>query len=77
MEDTFYKKVQDALDTVRPYLVADGGNVELVDVKDDGIVEVRLQGACGTCPMAQLTLRMGIERELKRQVPEVQEVISL
>jgi len=77
MEDTLYKKVQDALDSVRPYLVADGGNVELIDVKDDGIVEVQLEGACGTCPMAQLTLRMGIERELKRQVPEVQEVISL
>ncbi|NIA29789.1 MAG: NifU family protein [Calditrichaeota bacterium] len=77
MEDTLYKKVQDALDSVRPYLVADGGNVELVDVKDDGIVEVRLEGACGTCPMAQVTLRMGIERELKRQVPEIQEVISL
>jgi Fe-S cluster biogenesis protein NfuA len=77
MEDTLFKKVQDALDNVRPYLVADGGNVELIDVKDDGVVELKLQGACGTCPMAQLTLRMGIERELKRQVPEVQEVISL
>ncbi len=77
MEDTLFKKVQDALDNVRPYLVADGGNVELINVKDDGVVEVKLQGACGTCPMAQLTLRMGIERELKRQVPEVQEVISI
>jgi len=77
MENRLYKKVQDALDSVRPYLVADGGNVELINVKDDGIVEVKLQGACGACPMAQLTLQMGIERELKRQVPEVQEVISL
>ena len=57
--------------------MADGGNVELIDVGEDGIVSVKLQGACGTCPMAQLTLKMGIEKELKRQIPEVKEVVSV
>ena len=76
MSENILKDVEAALETVRPYLIADGGNVELVDVKD-GVVKVKLQGACGTCPMAQMTLRMGIEKELKKQVPEVKEVISV
>ena len=69
-------KVEEALDSVRPMLMADGGNVELVAI-EDGVVKVKLKGACGTCPMAQMTLRMGIERELKRQVPEVVEVVAV
>ena len=77
MEDNLQKKVSDVLDTIRPMLMADGGNVELIDVAEDGIVSVKLQGACGTCPMAQLTLKMGIEKELKRQIPEVKEVVSV
>lgn len=76
MSDDIRKNVEAALETVRPYLIADGGNVELVDVKD-GVVKVKLQGACGTCPMAQMTLRMGIEKELKKQVPEITEVLSV
>ena len=76
MSENILKDVEAALDTVRPYLIADGGNVELVEV-EDGVVKVKLQGACGTCPMAQMTLRMGIERELKKQVPEIKEVISV
>jgi len=67
------EKVQEVLDQLRPKLQADGGDVELVDVKD-GIVQVRLQGACKGCPMSQLTLKMGIERLLKEQIPEVTEV---
>ena len=77
MEENLVKKVSAVLDTIRPMLMADGGNVELVDVAEDGIVSVKLQGACGTCPMAQLTLKMGIEKELKRQIPEVKEVVSV
>ena len=69
-------KVEEALDSVRPMLMADGGNVDLVSV-EDGVVKVKLKGACGTCPMAQMTLKMGIERELKRQVPEVTEVVAV
>jgi Fe-S cluster biogenesis protein NfuA len=71
------EKVEAALNKVRPALVADGGNVELVDVDKNGIVKVRLTGACGGCPMSQLTLKMGIERILKKEVPEVKEVIAL
>ena len=69
-------KVEAALAKVRPNLQADGGDVELVDVKD-GVVKVRLVGACGGCPMATMTLRNGIERILKEQVPEVKQVISV
>ena len=69
------EKVKAALDLIRPALQADGGDVELVDVKD-GIVKVKLTGACGGCPMATMTLKKGIERILKEQVPEVKEVVS-
>ena len=68
------KNVAKALETIRPYLKADGGDVELVDVTDDGIVKVRLTGACGGCPMSQLTLANGIERSLKEAVPSVKKV---
>jgi Fe-S cluster biogenesis protein NfuA len=67
-------KVALALEKIRPALQADGGDVELVEVSDDGVVKVRLKGACGGCPMSQLTLRMGIERILKKDVPEVKTV---
>jgi Fe-S cluster biogenesis protein NfuA len=70
-------KVEAALNKVRPSLKADGGDVELVDVGADGVVKVKLTGACGGCPMSQLTLKMGIERILKKEVPEVEEVVSI
>lgn len=69
------EKVEAALARIRPALQADGGDVELIDV-DEGVVSVRLTGACGGCPMATMTLRNGIERLLKEQVPEVREVIA-
>jgi len=68
------EKVEKALEGIRPALQADGGNVELVDVTEDGIVKVRLIGACGCCPMSTRTLKMGIEQRLKEVVPEVKEV---
>ncbi len=71
------EKVEAALDKIRPQLQADGGGVELVDVDDNGIVRVKLTGACGGCPMAQMTLKQGIERVLKMQVPEVKSVESI
>jgi len=70
------ERVEEALMRIRPALRADGGNVELVDVKD-GVVQVRLAGACGSCPMAQMTLKHGIERAVKEAVPEVKEVIAV
>lgn len=69
-------KVEAVLDEIRPNLMADGGDVQLVDVKD-GVVTVRLLGACGGCPMATMTLRQGIERTLKEQVPEVKKVVGI
>lgn len=69
-------KVEEALKEVRPMLEADGGNVELVSVTDDGKVTLRLTGACGSCPMSQMTLKMGVERILKKRVPEIKEVVS-
>jgi Fe-S cluster biogenesis protein NfuA len=71
------EKVQDVLELVRPALQADGGDVELVDVTDDGIVSVRLTGACGSCPMSTMTLKMGIERTLRDKLPEVKEVVQV
>jgi len=69
------EKIEAAIDRVRPALQADGGDVELVEVKD-GVVSVRLTGACGGCPMATMTLRNGIERIIKEEVPEVKEVVA-
>ena len=70
------EKVKAALEQIRPALQADGGDVELVDVKD-GTVRVKLTGACGGCPMATMTLKKGIERILKERVPEVKEVVAV
>ncbi len=71
------EKVEAALNKIRPMLQADGGNVELVDVTPDGVVKVRLVGACGGCPMSQMTLKAGIEKTLKQEVPEVKEVVAV
>ena len=71
------EKVEKALKEIRPYLQADGGDVELVDVTPDGVVKVRLTGACGGCPMSEMTLKMGVEKQIKKRVSEVKEVISL
>ena len=65
--------VENVLDEMRPYLMADGGNVELVEI-DGPIVRVRLQGACGSCPSSTMTLKMGIERRLREMIPEIAEV---
>ena len=71
------EKIQAAIDKIRPMLQADGGDVELVDVSDAGVVQVRLQGACKGCPMSQMTLKNGIERIIKQEVPEVTTVESV
>jgi Fe-S cluster biogenesis protein NfuA len=71
------EKVKKALDGIRGSLQADGGDVQLVSVGADGVVRVRLVGACAGCPMSQMTLKNGIERFLKKEVPEVKEVVSV
>ncbi len=70
------ERVEAALAKVRPYLLADGGDVELVSISD-GVVKLRLTGACKGCPMATMTLRHGIERILRKEVPEIKEVIAV
>ncbi|MGO9409359.1 MAG: NifU family protein [Spirochaetia bacterium] len=71
------ERVQEVIDEIRPMLQADGGDVELVEVSEDGVVKVRLTGACGGCPMSQVTLSQGIESRLKASVPEVTRVESV
>jgi len=71
-----WEQVESVLDEIRPNLMADGGNVQLIDVSN-GIVKVKLTGACGGCPMATMTLRQGIERKLKEEVPEVKKVVGI
>ncbi|MBD2162053.1 NifU family protein [Limnothrix sp. FACHB-881] len=67
------ENVETTLDELRPYLMADGGNVQLVEI-DGPVVKLRLQGACGSCPSSAMTLRMGIERRLKEVIPEIAEI---
>ena len=74
---TLKEQVESALDKVRPSLQADGGDVQLVDMDDDGVVKVKLMGACSGCPMSQMTLKMGIEKVLKQNIPEISRVESV
>jgi len=71
------EKVQDAINRIRPNLQADGGDVSLVEVTEDGVVKVKLLGACHGCPMSQMTLKMGIQKYLQKEVPGVKEVVSV
>ncbi len=70
------EKIEEVLNQIRPSLVRDGGNITLIDATD-GIVKVKLTGACGGCPMATMTLKQGVERVLKEKVPEVKEVVAV
>ena len=74
MDDKMREKVKAVLDEIRPALQADGGDVELVDVTKEGVVRVRLVGACAGCPMSTMTLALGIERALKERVPDIKRV---
>lgn len=68
------EKIEKALEKIRPMLMADGGDVKLIEVSPDGMVKLKLTGACGSCPMSQMTLKMGIEQALKEEVPEIKGV---
>ncbi len=76
-EESIKQRVAAVVETIRPIIQADGGDLELVDVTEDGVVQVRLHGACVGCPGAQMTLKMGVERNLKEKVPEVSEVVCV
>ncbi|MGM0650726.1 MAG: NifU family protein [Bacteroidota bacterium] len=71
------EKIKKSIEEVRPYLQADGGDISLVNVTDDYVVEVQLLGACGSCPFSVQTLKLGVEEKLKQDVPEVKEVVSV
>ncbi len=71
------ERVKEVLEMVKPMLQQDGGDVELIDVLPDGTVKVKLTGACGHCPMSQMTLKMGIEQFLKKEIPDIKEVVAV
>ena len=75
--DTLYRKVQEALDTIRPYLEADGGNVEVIEITEENILKIELKGACKTCTMSHMTMKSGIEETIRRAVPEIKHIISV
>lgn len=75
--ETLYRKVEDALDTIRPYLQADGGNVEIIEITQDQTLKIELKGACKTCNMSHMTMRSGIEETIRRAVPEITNIISV
>jgi Fe-S cluster biogenesis protein NfuA len=71
------KKVSETIDKVRPYLLADGGDISLEEITDDLTVKVQLKGACGTCPFSLFTLKNGVEQALKKEIPEIKEVVAV
>ncbi|MFX1345942.1 MAG: NifU family protein [Promethearchaeota archaeon] len=71
------EKIKTVIEKIRPQLQMDGGDVELIDITDDGTVKIRLMGHCAGCPMSQQTVKFGIERALKTHIPEVKEVVSV
>jgi Fe-S cluster biogenesis protein NfuA len=72
-----YAEVLAALDKIRPYLEADGGDVKIVEISDDNVVMIELLGACGSCPMSTMTLKAGVEEAVKREVPEIKSVEAI
>lgn len=76
-KSALYKEVENALNEIRPYLQADGGDITLIDVSDDFVVKVKLQGSCYGCPMSLMTLKGGVEIAIKRAVPQIIEVIAV
>jgi Fe-S cluster biogenesis protein NfuA len=74
---TLIEKVEAAIDSIRPYLQADGGNIRVVEVTEDWIVKVEMQGACGECPMSAMTLKAGVEDAIKLAMPEIKSVVAI
>ena len=74
MQPELREQIEFALDTIRPYLEADGGNVRIVELTDDMVLRIELLGSCGTCPMSTMTLKAGVEEAIKRAIPEIQRV---
>ncbi|OZI08326.1 hypothetical protein BWI93_10000 [Siphonobacter sp. BAB-5385] len=77
LEHPLMEKVEQALNSIRPYLEADGGNVRIIEITDDKVVKLELMGACGSCTMSAMTFRGGIEDAIRRQVPEVSSIVAI
>jgi Fe-S cluster biogenesis protein NfuA len=77
MDTPLHRRVEEALDTIRPYLEADGGNVEIIEITEEQVLKLELKGACKTCNMSHMTMKAGIEETIKRAVPEIKEIISV
>jgi Fe-S cluster biogenesis protein NfuA len=75
--ESLYKRVEEALDTIRPYLEADGGNVEVVEITEDQVLKLSMKGACKSCNMSHMTLKGGIEETVKRAVPEIRQIVAI
>jgi len=76
-KEALSRKVENALDSIRPYLEADGGNVKILEISEDNVVRLELLGACGTCPMSTMTMKAGVEEAIKRAVPEIHSVQAI
>lgn len=77
MDNNIYEQVQNALEDIRPYLQADGGDISIVDISEDGVVKVQLEGACDGCPMSMQTMKNGVEMVIKTKVPSIKQVVSV
>ena len=77
MESGLREKIEFALDTIRPYLEADGGNVRIVELTDDYVLKIEMMGNCGSCPMSSMTLKAGVEEAIKRAIPEIVKVEAI
>ncbi len=76
-KEEIYKKVENVIQQIRPYLQDDGGDIDLIELTDDLVVKVKLQGACGMCPYSLMTLKNGVEEAIKKEVPEIKEVVGV
>jgi Fe-S cluster biogenesis protein NfuA len=77
IDTTLTQRVEETLESIRPYLIADGGNVRLVQITDEMIVELELLGACGSCPMSPMTLKAGVEEAIKKAIPEIKGIRAI
>lgn len=77
INEDLYNKIEKALDGIRPYLEADGGNVKIIEITEEMVVKLELLGACGYCPMSTMTLKAGVEESIKRAVPQIKEVVAI
>ncbi len=76
-KSSLMSRVESALDTIRPYLKADGGNVRIVDITEDMVVQLQLLGSCGSCPMSMMTLKAGVEQAIIKEVPEIRAILAV